>query len=240
MPNFGNPTGSCVSARRREALVTWSHRAGVPLIEDDYGADLNLDGDSPPAALRALSSDVIYVATFSKKLIPALRVGFMVCPESLRKDLLPLKHTMDLGTSVLLQHALCEFLERGYLRAHLKRTVPEYRARRDALAGALAEGLPDDVEWTPPPRGLVLWLTLPEWMDPVAVYEETSRQGVLVTPGVLYSASGRDRHALRLAFCGEKPDRLVEGARRLCRALRELGAGRAAGRRAVARPMPLV
>ena len=240
MPNCGNPTGSCVSARRREALVAWSHRAGVPLIEDDYGADLNLDGDSPPAALRALSSDVIYVATFSKKLIPALRVGFMVCPESLRKDLLPLKHTMDLGTSVLLQHALCEFLERGYLRAHLRRTVPEYRARRDALAAALAEGLPDDVEWTPPRRGLVLWLTLPEWMDPVAVYEEARRQGVLVTPGALYSASGRDRHALRVTFCGEKPERLAEGARRLCRAFREVGAGRLAGVRAVARPASLV
>jgi GntR family transcriptional regulator/MocR family aminotransferase len=240
MPNCGNPTGSCVSARRREALVAWSHRAGVPLIEDDYGADLNLEGDAPPAALRALSSDVIYVATFSKKLIPALRVGFMVCPESLRKDLLPLKHTMDLGTSVLLQHALCEFLERGYLRAHLRHTVPEYRARRDALAGVLADGLPDDVEWTLPRRGLVLWLTLPDWMDPATVYEEARRQGVLVTPGALYSASGRDRHALRIAFCGEKPARLAEGAGRLCRALRELGAGRSVGRRAVARPMPLV
>jgi GntR family transcriptional regulator/MocR family aminotransferase len=240
MPNCRNPTGACVSARRREALVAWSHRAGIPLIEDDYGADLNLDGTAPPAALRALSSDVIYVSTFSKKLIPALRVGFMVCPESLRKDLLPLKHTMDLGTSVLLQHALCEFLERGYLRAHLKRTVPEYRARRDALAQGLREGLPDDVEWTVPSRGLVLWLTLPESMDPAALYEEARRQGVIVTPGALYSASGRDRGAMRLTFCGEKPERLAEGARRLCRAFREVGAARAVGRRAVARPASLV
>ena len=240
MPNCGNPTGACVSARRREELVAWSHRAGVPLVEDDYGADLNLDGDAPPAALRALSSDVLYVATFSKKLIPALRVGFLVCPESLRKDLLPLKHTMDLGTSALLQHALCEFLERGYLRAHLRKSVPEYRARRDALAEALRQSLPDDVEWTPPARGLVLWLTLPEWMDPVSVYEEARRHGVLVTPGVLYSASGRDRHALRLAFCGEKPERLAEGARRLGRALREMRPPRRGEQRAAARPMPLV
>jgi GntR family transcriptional regulator/MocR family aminotransferase len=240
MPNCGNPTGSCVSARRREELVAWSHRAGVPLVEDDYGADLNLEGDAPPVALRALSSDVIYVATFSKKLIPALRVGFMVCPESLRKDILPLKHTMDLGTSVLLQHALCEFLERGYLRAHLRKSVPEYRARRDALAEALVQSLPDDVEWTPPRRGLVLWLTLPDWMDPTAVYEEARRHGVLVTPGVLYSASGRDRHAVRLAFCGEPAERLAEGARRLGRALRELRPARGAERRAVSRPAPLV
>jgi len=61
-----------------------------------------------------------------------------------------------------------------------------------------------------------------------------------VTPGVLYSASGRDRHALRLAFCGEKPERLAEGARRLGRALREMRPPRRGEQRAAARPMPLV
>ena len=106
MPNSGNPTGSCMPAARRERLVEWSHRVGVPLIEDDYGADLILDGDGPPPSLRALSSDVIYIGTFSKKLIPALQVGVLVCPESLHRQLVPLKHAMDLGTSVLLQYAL--------------------------------------------------------------------------------------------------------------------------------------
>ena len=85
----------------------------------------------------------------------------------------------------------------------------------------------------------MLWLPLPEWIDPDAVYEEARRQGVLVTPGTLYSASGRDRHALRLTFCGEKPERLAEGARRLCRAFEQVGAGRRRAA-AVARPASLV
>jgi DNA-binding transcriptional MocR family regulator len=63
---------------------------------------------------------------------------------------------------------------------------------------------------------------------------------VIVTPGALYSASGRDRSAIRLTFCGEKPERLAEGARRLSRAFREVGAAKAVGRRAVARPASLV
>ena len=177
MPNCGNPTGSCMPAEQRVRLVAWSHRAGVPLIEDDYGADLNLDGDSPPPALRALSSDVIYVGTFSKKLIPALRVGFMVCPEALQSRLVPLKHAMDLGTSVLLQQALCEFISRGYLKAHLHRIVVEYRRRRDALVEVLEGHLLDSVSWTPPAQGVLLWLTLPDWMDPSNVQRECEREG---------------------------------------------------------------
>src|SRR6185369_10157721 len=52
MPNSNNPTGSCISAARREALVAWSRRTSVPLIEDDYLADLELDGTTPPPAMR--------------------------------------------------------------------------------------------------------------------------------------------------------------------------------------------
>ena len=222
MPNSGNPTGSCMPAARRERLVDWSHRAGVPLIEDDYGADLILDGDGPPPSLRALSSDVIYTGTFSKKLIPALRVGFLVCPESLHRQLVPLKHAMDLGTSVLLQYALCEFISRGYLKAHLRRTVDAYRARRDALVEVLSSGLPKSIQWTPPSHGVVLWLLLPDWMDPGQVLREAEREGVLVTPGVLYSASGHNHRGLRLTYCSESTDRIAEGGRRLCRAIQRV------------------
>jgi DNA-binding transcriptional MocR family regulator len=132
MPGCNNPTTRQISARRREALLSWSHRAGVPLIEDDYAADLHLDGDPPPASLRAMDGDVLYIGTYSKKLIPALRIGFVLMPPALRPRLLALKHAIDLGTSLLTQHALAEFLERGYLKAHLARVLPEYRkpARR--------------------------------------------------------------------------------------------------------------
>ena len=225
MPNCRNPTGTSISQRRREALVDWSHRAGVPLIEDDYGADLNLDGNPMPPSLRAMDPDVLYTGTFSKKLIPALRVGFLVCPPALRRQLVSLKLTMDLGTSALLQHALAELIERGYLRAHLQRIVPEYRTRRDALADTLRAHLPPDVTFTLPTSGLVLWLSLPDRLDPEAVYEEAHRNGVLVTPGTIYSVGSRGQGGLRLAYCHEPPERLRQGAARLCATLRAMTEG---------------
>jgi len=219
IPSCSNPRGTTMSLARREAIVAWSRRAGVPLVEDDYGADLSLDGTPTPPPLRALDANVFYIGTFSKKLIPALRVGFIVCPRPLVGTLGSFKHAMDLGTSALLQLALAEFLERGYLRAHLRRILPVYRARRDALAEALREHLPADVRWDLPTRGVVIWLSLPPGLDPEDVFEEGKRHGVLVSPSTLYMASSPALPGIRLVYCAEPADRLREGARRLGRAI---------------------
>lgn len=218
MPNCQNPTGARISARRREALIAFSQKARVPLIEDDYASDLQLDGQVPPPALRALDRDVIYMGTYSKKLIPALRIGYLLCPPALRPHLAALKHAIDLGTSGILQHALAEFLERGYLRAHLARTLVEYRRRRDALEESLARHLPSEIRWRRPEAGVVLWLPTPPALDPEALFREAQEHGVSISPSSL-NAVGRPQHrGIRLTFCAEPPERLEEGARRLGRA----------------------
>jgi GntR family transcriptional regulator/MocR family aminotransferase len=226
MPSGHNPTGASISQPRREALVAWSRRTGVPIIEDDYVADLDLDGDAAPAPMRALDRDVIYVGTFSKRLAPALRVGFIVTPPILRSKIVLLKHAMDLGNSALLQHILAEFLERGYLGAHLSKLIPEYRARRDALEGSLRRHLPKDLIWRRPQRGLSLWLPLPPSLPSQAVFEEAQRKGVLVHPSSLNAVDEGAAGGIRLTFCTEPKARLVEGARRLGRAIAALGRDR--------------
>jgi len=220
MPNCNNPTGAEISAARRKALVVWSQRAGVPLIEDDYGSDLWLGDAPPPPALRSLSGDVLYMGTFSKKLVPALRIGFIVCPRALRQTIVSIKQAIDLGTSLLMQHVLAEFLDRGYLRAHLGRTLPEYRARRDALEQSLAKHLPAGMKWRHPERGVVLWLPLPAGFDSERVFEEAQRRGVLVGPSALYEIEARAERGLRLTFCSEPAERLALGGKRLGEALR--------------------
>jgi DNA-binding transcriptional MocR family regulator len=218
MPNGQNPTGRSIGARRREELVAWSLRHGVPLVEDDYCADLDLDDMPSPPSLRALDSQVLHVGTFSKRLIPALRIGYVAFPPALRRHLTALKHAMDLGSSLLLQHALAEFLERGYLRTHLRRILPLYRDRRAALETGLQRHLPDGVAWTRARRGVTTWLSLPEGIDPEAAFTTALQHGVLVSPDVLFTVHGRER-GLRLTFCAEPPRRISIGAKRLGKAL---------------------
>ncbi len=217
IPNAQNPTGRTMTAERREALIGWSREFGVPVIEDDYVAGIDFGGVAPPPALRALDRDVLHLGTFSKNLIPALRVGYLIAPPELRETLVSLKSAMDLGTSALLQESLAEFLERGYLRSHLQRTLPEYRKRRDALVGALTELLPGDAIVHTPTRGIAVWLELPVGCDGERVYDIARREGVLIGPGSLNGT--HHRHCVRLTFCSSPAEALVEGARRLARAV---------------------
>ncbi len=219
MPDCQNPTAACISKRRREALVAWSHEVQIPLVEDDYATDLHLDGSPHLPALRTLDGEVIHIGTYSKKLLPGIRVGYLLAPRGLFGRLVQLKHAMDLGTSGLLQHALAEFLERGYLRAHLGAVLGEYRKRREALEDGLRRHLPANVRWIHPEAGLQLWLPLPASVDPEHLFLEAQRQGVLVSPGVLNAAGPTSPRGVRLTFCAEPPARLQEGARRLARAL---------------------
>jgi DNA-binding transcriptional MocR family regulator len=219
MPNSNNPTGACISAARREALVAWSRRTGVPLIEDDYLADLELDGTAPPPALRALDRDVIHIGSFSKRMAPGLRVGFMVVPPELRAKLVLLKRAGDNCTSELLQQVLAEFLERGYLTGHLAKVLPEYRNRRDVLEASLRRHLPRGLTWRHPARGLSLWLPLPPDLPPAHAFAEAQRKGVLISPGSLHASVEGAGPGIRVTFCAEPPARLTEGGRRLGRAL---------------------
>ena len=239
LPNHCNPTGECITEARRRELVRWSRERGVPLIEDDYAADLELDGVSPPPALRALDGDVLYLGTYSKKLFPALRVGFVLYPASLGPHLVALKHTTDLGGSAVLQHALAEFLERGYLLAHLNRIRPEYRMRRDALAEALRRHLPSSMTFEVPPRGVTLWLPLPEGIAPEHVFEEAKRRGLLVSPGTLNRVA-EGRAGIRVTYCNEPIPRLVEGARRLGQVMEALSQKKRAPRAAHDEAMGMV
>ena len=217
MPNCQNPTGLRLSLARRQAFVTWSHQVGVPLVEDDYASDLDLDGKPPLPALRSLDGEVVYLGTYSKKLIPALRIGYLLCPPALLPHVAALKHSMDLGTSGLLQHALAEFLGRGYLQAHLVRVLAEYRRRRDALEDALKKHLPASVTWRHPEAGLQLWLPTPT-IDPELLYAEALQHGVLISPGTLNAVGVEPQLGLRLTYCAEPEARLVQGARLLGKA----------------------
>lgn len=219
MPNGHNPTGRTMSPARRRAIVAWSRSTGIPIIEDDYCAGLTLDG-SPNPHLRALDGDVIHLSTFSKRLVPALRVGYVVAPPALRGTLRSVKRVVDLGTSPIIQHALAEFMERGYLRAHMTKVVAEYRRRLDALSEALVRALPEGVAFERPTHGIVVWVKLPRGVDPDAVYAAALEQGVLVTPTAVWAADGTAEPGVRLAFCAEPVDRLVLAAKRLGKAIK--------------------
>jgi GntR family transcriptional regulator/MocR family aminotransferase len=171
------PLGVVLAPERRAALIDWAARTGALVLEDDYDAEYRYDR-APVGAVQGLAPEqVVYAGSVSKTLAPGLRLGWLVVPDRLADGVVAAKATDDLGTPVVEQLALADFLERGELDRHLRRTRGIYRARRDALVGALARRLPA----CPPAgvaAGLHLVVHLPAGADEAAAVERARSRGI--------------------------------------------------------------
>jgi GntR family transcriptional regulator/MocR family aminotransferase len=171
------PLGVVLAPERRAALIDWAARSDAVVVEDDYDAEYRYDR-APVGAVQGLAPELVaYGGSVSKTLAPGLRLGWLVAPERLATGVVEAKATDDLGTPVVEQLALADFLERGELDRHLRRTRTVYRARRDALVAALARHLPGRRP-AGVAAGLHLVIDLPAGADEPAVLARARSQGV--------------------------------------------------------------
>ena len=116
------PLGVVLAPERRAALLDWAARTGAVVLEDDYDAEYRYDRQ-PVGAVQGLAPDLVaYAGSTSKTLAPGLRLGWLVVPDHLLDPVTAAKESDDLGTPVVEQLALADFLERGQLDRHLRRT----------------------------------------------------------------------------------------------------------------------
>jgi GntR family transcriptional regulator/MocR family aminotransferase len=223
IPNFQNPTGTCLSSQRRRQLIVLADRYNVPILEDDFVGDLRYEGRAQPA-LKALDPGgrVIYVSTFSKMLMPGLRVGFLAAEGPVYDHLVSYKRASDLATSNLMQRALEAYVTVGRYQAHLRRSCRIYRQRRDAMLHAINSHLPAGVHVDPPQGGLFVWLRLPDDLSAAALLPLACEEGVAFAPGSdFFPESPNGEHHMRLNFAAHSPEVIEEGIKRLDKAIKQ-------------------
>jgi GntR family transcriptional regulator / MocR family aminotransferase len=206
------PLGVVLAPERRAALLDWAAQNGAVVLEDDYDAEYRYDRQ-PVGAVQGLAPDLVaYAGSTSKTLAPGLRLGWLVVPDHLLDAVTAAKESDDLGTPVVEQLALADFLERGQLDRHLRRTRAVYRSRRDALVGALQRLLPD---CTPAgvAAGLHLVVHLPAGTDEQAVLDAARTRGLGLS-GISEHRVEPGPPALLLGY-GRLPEPAIEAAVRL-------------------------
>ncbi|MCC6147750.1 MAG: PLP-dependent aminotransferase family protein [Anaerolineaceae bacterium] len=216
IPNFQNPTGVCLSGRRRRDMLALAAQASIPILEDDFVGDLRYEGRSLPA-LKALDpgGQVIYISTFSKMLAPGLRVGYILANGPVFETLLAHKRVADLATSSLIQRTLESYITVGRYQAHLRRACQVYRRRRNAMLTALQTFLPEDTQFSTPHGGLFFWLQLPKGCSSLELLQPACREGVAFLPGTFcYPNEGGEKY-LRLTFAAASPEQIESGIQRL-------------------------
>ena len=223
MPVFQNPTGATLSAGRRRQLLALAARHGLPIVEDDYDAELDYGGEAPgPLLAEGSPPGVVLLGTFSKILFPAPRVGWLVVPEALVGPAREMKTCADLSSGLLAQMALHQFCREGELDLHLARVRDRNGRRLAAMLAALEEEMPASARWTRPAGGMTLWVWLPAGLDSDAVADEAMKRGVAVSPGTMFFHDGRGRDGLRLSFIRESEERIREGIAVLAGTIREM------------------
>jgi GntR family transcriptional regulator/MocR family aminotransferase len=219
IPNFQNPSGVCLSGTRRRQLANLADRFNVPIVEDDFVGDLRYDGRALPA-VKALDPGgrVIYIGTFSKMLMPGLRMGYLVAEGPVYAQLVKAKRVRDLTSSPLLQRTLYEFVTVGRYQMHLRRSIKRYRKRRDAVLAAITEFLPE-VHAIRPSGGLFVWAALPEGYSSRQLLPLALEQGTEYAPGdIFFPYPAKGLRYLRLNFATQSEETIREGIQRLAAA----------------------
>jgi 2-aminoadipate transaminase len=214
IPTVQNPTGTIMSAARREQLLALAQAHGVPIFEDECYSDLIWDGQRPPA-LYAMSKHggVIHIGSFSKSIAPALRVGYIVAPWPILSRILALK--TDAGSGALEQMVLAEFCTEHF-HAHVPKLNKALRRKLVALMEALAENFGTTAEFDDPKGGIFLWVTLPAAVDTQKLAHVALAQGVAINPGPEWSTNAtHGRRRLRLCFASATEANIREGVAKL-------------------------
>ena len=211
IPDFNNPSGKTMTLEEREEVVRVARELDCLIVEDSPYRELRYSGE-PVKTLREMAPErTLHLGSFSKIFAPGFRLGWIIGPEPLLEQIYVCKQCLDLCPPVLDQYMAAEFMGSGALDANLVKTIAEYRRRRDLMVGLLEKYMPSGVSWTYPEGGLFLWLTLPESVDTVAMYDEALSKGVAYVAGSFFYTDGSHRNTMRLNFSFVAEEKMEPG-----------------------------
>ncbi|AZN98351.1 PLP-dependent aminotransferase family protein [Mesorhizobium sp. M9A.F.Ca.ET.002.03.1.2] len=224
-PSHQYPLSVTMTLPRRQALLAWAEQNNAAIIEDDYDSEFRFGG-RPLEPLQTLDAKgrVVYVGSFSKTMLPTLRLGFLVTPPSLRAALHKAKFVSDWHSSTLTQAALARFLDEGAFARHVRRVSAVYRERHKILADAITRDFAEHLELIPSTSGLHL-TALARRMSADRIAEIARRaadRGVAIQVLSRFAVSAIPRAGIMLGY-GAIPTAHIEEGLHLVRACFDSG-----------------
>jgi DNA-binding transcriptional MocR family regulator len=211
MPSYQNPLGTSMPDEKKERLYRLLADYDVPAIEDDIYGDLHF-GERRPKPLKAWDTDgrVLLCSSFGKTLAPSLRVGWCA-PGRYLERVRRLKFTNTMGTPVVLQKTISDFLRNGGYDHHLRSIRRAYQNQLHLFSQAILRHFPAGTRLSRPQGGFVLWCELPPGVDTLRLHREALKHHINTAPGALFSVKDRYRNCLRMN-CGLPWTEVIQSA----------------------------
>jgi 2-aminoadipate transaminase len=221
IPNFQNPAGYTLSAAKRQRLLALASQHDFVIFEDDPYIAIRFEGDDQPTMLsQDEAGKVVYASSFSKTVCPGIRVGYLVGPAALIKQVQAIATNTYISPNMVAQSIVNQFARSGRMDGAIETVKNALRDRRDALVAALEREIPD-ARFSPPSGGYFMWVELPELVDVAELEKAAKERGVLFVKGTDFLLEG-GTNTLRLAYSGVTVEQIEEGIARLGDALRSL------------------
>jgi GntR family transcriptional regulator / MocR family aminotransferase len=224
-PTHQFPSGTTMSLPRKMELLRWAKANDCWVLEDDYDAEFYAGGHPIPA-LRSLDigDRVIYVGAFSKTLLPSLRLGYVVCPPTLSRDLFNAKLLDDLSSPAIEQAALAVYIQTRQYEKHLRESRREVLVRRRVVVDALKQLLGSRVEIGPHDGGMhfVLWFSDLTFEELPAFLTKAAAVGLGLYPVHPYYRRKLDRPGVLIGYAGLSSGQLRAAVELFAQCLRNI------------------
>ena len=219
-PSHQFPLGVTMSEARRQALLAYAREHGAVIVEDDYDGEFRFEG-SPLEALKAADgADVVFhVGTFSKCLLPSLRLGFVIAPGWAMDALVAAKNALDWHCSTSLQATVAAFIGDGHLARHVRRMRDLYRGRRALIQHGLEGPLAPWLAPIPSSYGMHMTAVAGAAVDVEKVALQMSRDGIRIHTLARYHLGVPTRTGLVFGYGVASPEQITQGIENLRRAL---------------------
>ncbi|WP_268912169.1 PLP-dependent aminotransferase family protein [Lentilactobacillus sp. SPB1-3] len=216
--DFHNPGGVTMSIAKRKRLVELANQYNFIILEDTPYRDLRYVGEALPAIKHFDTEDrVVFLSSFSKVLMPTLRLGWMVASKQIIQRLYKLKEAADLEVPNITASAVNQYLEKNDLDEHIKQLIQVYSLKRQVMFDALQREMPEGVKATCPDGGFFTWLTVPDEINTTdLLYQSATPDAhIAYVPSKNFYAFKDHTNGMRLNFTGLTPDEINDGMHRL-------------------------
>jgi len=221
VPNFSNPSGISYSADNRRAVADLLRDSHTLLIEDDPYGDLRFAGQEKPSFKRLIPDNTVLLGSFSKTVAPSFRLGWIVAPDRIMEKLVIAKQAADLHTNNFAQHVIYRYIKDNDFEEHIKKITVVYGSQRNAMIESIRQYFPGEIKHTNPEGGMFLWVTLPEQMSSMKLFERAIQDKVAFVPGHPFYIDRKEVNTLRLNYSCVDAETIKIGIQRLGQAIRE-------------------
>jgi 2-aminoadipate transaminase len=219
VPNFQNPTGITYSQDKLKAVAEKMSGCSTVFIEDNPYGDLRFMGEDRPSMRNYMGENAVLLGSFSKIVAPGMRLGWVCACEEIMEKLIVAKQALDLHSNYLCQRIVHQYLKDNDIERHISKIRKAYREQRDFMVATMDETFPESVSFTRPEGGMFLWVTLPEDMSSLDLFNRAIKEKVAFVPGQAFFADGGGSNTMRLNFSNSDNDRILEGITRLAKVI---------------------